>query len=199
MAEIDEFRKRRYESTRALIESGCDPRNLPMVAFTHLDGLPPQTLDEALQRADLVVTAHVTSTMFTVSESNLPFPLAVSMLTVDSTMKGRSSREIILYDQGGPVPDQGGVIGIMSGNPVLLRGDEVLLLAQKRTDGDGYWSVYPVGKYYLRGGIVYVPDGSPCDWISGRSTTDVLRLVRASLSHDTEEAAQTCDWSRFGG
>jgi hypothetical protein len=196
MAEIDQSRKQSFESTRALIASGCDPRNLPMVAFSHLDGLPPQTLDEALQRADLVVTAHVTKTAFTIAEGDSS-PAAETTLTVDVALKGDAREEITLYQMGGPIAQNGGVIEILKGDPVLLRGDDVLLLAQKRTDVDGYWPLYPVGKYYIRDGRISVPDGSPCDWLDGRSVSDVLRLVRASLAHDTQDAAQRCDWSRF--
>jgi hypothetical protein len=196
MAEIDGFRKKRYESTRALIASGCDPRNLPMVAVSHLDGGPPQTFDAALDRADLVVIAHVIRTTFSVNEAN-PIPNAFTTLAVDQPLKGGAQERILLYQAGGPIPDYGGIVGIFEGDPVLFPGDEVLLLAQKRTNADGYWSVCPVGKYYIRDGAVSVPAGSPCDWLNGRSTSDLLQLVSASLSHATQEAVQPCDWSRF--
>ena len=198
MAEIDQFRKRRFDATSQLIASGCDPRNLPMAALTHNDGAFPHNLGDALQQADLVVTAHVTSTKFSIDQGN-PVPTADTTLIVDERLKGDAPREITLFQEGGPIPDNGGLIGIIEGDPVLLRGDDVLLLAQKRTNADGYWSIYPVGKYYIREGVVSVPDGSPCDWINSRSLNDVLRVVRASLSHDSQEAAQPCDWSRFKG
>jgi hypothetical protein len=196
MAEIDQGRKQAFESTRALIASGCDPRNLPMVAVSHEDGAPPQTFDEALQRADLVVTAHVTRTAFTIAEGD-SFPTADTNLNIDVMLKGDAHGEITLYQIGGPIPQNGGIIEILKGDPVLLRGDDVLLLAQKRIGADGYWSLYPVGKYYIRDGAISVPDGSPCDWLDGRSVSDVLRLVRASLAHDTQDAAQPCNWSSF--
>ncbi len=195
MAEIDQARKQRFESTRALLASGCDPSNLPMLAVSHLDGLHPKTFNDALQRADLVVTAHVTKTEFTIAEGD-SLPTTETTLTVDSMLKGDARGEITLYQRGGPTAQNGGVIEIFKGDPVLLRGDDVLLLAQSRTNG-GYWAVYPVGKYYVRDGAISVPEGNPCDWLDGLPQDDALRLVRAALSDDGEEAARACDWSRF--
>jgi hypothetical protein len=196
MAEIDEKRAQRFDAINQLIASGCDPRTLPMVAVSHLDGLPPYTLDEALDKADLVVTAHVTSTTFSI-RTGASLPVSESTLSVDVTLKGRAPSEITLYQGGGPLPDNGGIIGYFKGEPVLLRGDEVLLVAQTQTNSVGYRSVYPVGMYYVRAGVISVPDGNPCDWLNGRSLSDVLRLVRGSLSRETQDAEQPCNWSRF--
>jgi hypothetical protein len=196
IAEIEQAQKRQLEAVTRLVESGCDARNLPMVAIAHYDGDFPKTFDEALARADLVVTGHVTTTSFTV-DPNSRLPRGASTLAVETTLKGRDASEITFQQEGGPMPQDGGIIGHFSGAPILLPGDEVLLIAQARADGGGYGSVYPMGIYFIRDGVMSVPDGSPCGWLDGRSVTDALALVRASLSGDSQESAQACDWSRF--
>jgi hypothetical protein len=124
-------------------------------------------------------------------------PRAVSTLAVDTTLKGNAVSEIVLHVAGGPMPQDGGIIGHLGGQPVLLRGDEILLLAQRRTGRDGYWTVHPLGTYYIRDGLVSVPDHNPCDWLDGYPIDDALKLIEVSLAGDPTYAAQPCDWSRF--
>jgi hypothetical protein len=143
-----------------------------------------------------VVTARVTRTAFSI-DSGDAMPSAESTLAVNVTLKGTASPEVTIFQHGGPMPDDGGIIGHFQGDPILLPGDEVLLLAETRASGDGYFPVYPIGTYYTRSGAIVVPDGNPCDWLNGRSTPEVLRLVEEALSHDSREAEQLCDWSRF--
>lgn len=202
MAEIEAGRQRHFDETSKLIASGCDPRNFPMRAISHLDGSPPGTLDEAIARADVVVIAHVTKTAFTLIAGD-DQPLAHQTLVVELILKGDATREVILYTIGGPIPDDGGMIGILKGDPVLLGGDRVLLLATKKTGepyAGEYWPVYPVGKYYIRNGALYAPDGNPCNWIDGLSEGDAIQLIEASLRHKpqgAQDATHGCDWSRF--
>lgn len=197
MTEIDGIRRDRFEATRNLIATGCDPRNLPMVVFSHLDGLPPRNLQEALDRSDLVFTAQVVNTEFSIDEGD-PSPSARTVLIPEITMKGDAPSEVVLYQMGGPVPDRGGVVAILLGEPVLFRGDRVLLFVQRRENLDGYRSTYPLGKYYIGDDrIISVPEGNPCDWLDGRTIEDILSLLRASQSGDTQDAAQPCDWTRF--
>ncbi len=196
MAEIDEFRKRRFDAISELIASRCDPRDLPLVAVSHADGDHPQTLDEALRHADVVVTARVIKTEFRLNR-DVGMPTAHSTLAIDVVLKGNDASEISLYQAGGPMPDNGGIIGHFAGAPILLSGDHVLLIARKRTNGDGYRSSYPVGTYYIRGGVIRVPDSNPCDWLDGRPLSEAVALLRAAISDASDEAAQPCDWSRF--
>jgi hypothetical protein len=145
MAEIDAGRQRAAEFTQRFIDSGCDPRSLSQQAFSHADGNPPRGLDEAIAQADLIVTGRITNTRFINGE---PFnPSAESTLAVDLTVKGTASSQITLVQSGGPVPSSdGGAIGHLEGDPVLLAGDQVILFAKKQSGTDAYVGLYPVGK-----------------------------------------------------
>jgi hypothetical protein len=196
MAEINQLQQRQLDAVKRIVASGCDPRNFQMLAVSHYDGDFPRTIDDALAEADLVFRGHVTSTSFKV-DPNIRLPVATSTLALDEMLKGTAVSEITLHQVGGPLPQDGGIIGHFQGEPVLLRGDEVLLIAEKRKDRDGYSAVYPLGIYSIRNGAITVPDGSPCDWLHGYSIDDALRIMRASLAGDSQDAAQPCDWSRF--
>ena len=174
-----------------------------MIALTHWDGAAAQSFEEALSKADLVVIAHVTKTAFKLNPGETApvntMPLADETLAVDRTLKGEAPKELTLHQSGGPMPQGGGIIGIVKGDPVLFPGDRVLLLALKQKDGSGYGSTYPLGKYYIRDGTVAVPDGNPCNWLDGLSEANVIKLVQTSLSsyRDDLPPAHNCDWSRF--
>ena len=199
MAEIDGAHQRNLDFARRFIASGCDPRSLPLRAISHLDGLPPQGLDEAIAKADLIVTGRIKGTRFALDDSPNPFPSAESMLMVDLVLKGAAPALITLAQAGGPVPsNDGGAIGHFAGDPVLLPGDEVIVLAMKRSDSDAYFALYPIGKYYVREGVVHTPDGNPCDSIDGLAEADVLQLIRASLQRPLSPAFPLrCNWARF--
>ena len=180
MAEIDQGRQRRFDGISTIIASGCDPRSLPMAAVTHNDGGYPQTFDEALRTADLVATAHVTKTTFTIEQADHEMPHAEALLAIDHKLKGDAPKTIAVYQSGGPMPDYGGIVGYVEGDPILLRGDYILLLARKRTSASGYWTVYPMGTYYIENGVIRA-GGSRCSWATGRSIDDMSDLIRRSL------------------
>ena len=200
MAEIEAGRQRNRDFARVFIASACDLHSLPLRAFSHNDGGFPQSLDEAIEQADIVVTGRVVDTRLTAQDDRLPFGLADSIVAVDQILKGSVSGEIVLHQEGGPVRTyDGGAIGYLEGDPVLLPGDEVILLAREIPGGGGYSALYPVGKYYIRDGAVHTPDGNPCDSIDGLTEADVFSAIKASLKHKPPARSLTgrCNWERF--
>lgn len=199
-AEVDAAHQRDFDFAQRFIAAGCDPRVFPERSLAHADGAFPQGLDEAVAKADLIVTGRMERVQFTATQDDL-YGAADGTLRVDQAIKGDASGDITLHQEGGPYGYEGGVIAHLLGDPVLLTDDHVLVLVTKSDGNDdgSYWSLYPVGKYYIRDGVVRVPEGNPCDSIDGVPLATVVDQIRSSLSRvdGQSQFPKTCDWTRF--
>ncbi len=201
MAEIEGFRRRRLDWMNAYIAAGCNPRGLPQVATSHADGRGYPTFADAIKQADTIVVGRVTAIVFYTDPNFEDFAVSDATIKVDRALKGDVSGKLVLHQLGGPAPDHGGELNHLSGDPVLLPGDDVLVLAASGSDTtEGkYLPLVPVGKYYVRDGSVYAPDGNPCDVIDGRSLNDTIELIAgyANSAASVSVTPQACDWSRY--
>jgi hypothetical protein len=129
--------------------SGCDPRDLKQVALTHIDG-PLVTLESAVARSDMIVVGEVRSLdPLDVWSPMRQGPISTAHVEVAQSLKGTPPRSIEVKQYGGiALQPEGLVLGHM-GAELILPGDEVVLLLQRR-DG-AFWPVYPLGAVRVRG------------------------------------------------
>lgn len=132
-ARNDEAHARARQFLLDFVRSGKDPHELPPL---YLSDVAPaaNSLEEAAKQADLIVRGRVTKTTFEPGDGSLA--LATSTISIRSVIAGTASGEITVLQRGGPVPqDVGGALAQLEGDPVVLPGDEVILLlmSQEKT------------------------------------------------------------------
>lgn len=181
------------------VASGCDVRALPTAGVGTIDfAYHPQTVGEAVARADFIVTGHVTATVFKGDFQSTLNQEAYETIVVDRTLKGDVSGTVTIQQDGGPNPGNGGLLLSAPADQVLLPGDDVLLLGI-RTGPGLYRSQYPVGKYFIRSTKVYAVEGNPCNTVDGQSVAAVATSIVASVLSGASDHFLTdaCDWSRY--
>lgn len=80
----------------------------------------------------------------------------------------------------------GGALLHLAGDPILLPGDDVILLLRRSpengTGAQRYSPLNHVGVYYVRAGLVYTPKGNPCaSVIDGTPLPRVLAFIRSAV------------------
>ena len=177
----DELRKLPKEELNATLEGGSE------------------SVKEAVERADLVAHVVVTSVVWAAFGS--PFNAVISVNVVDY-LKGSGSEGLLVVQAAAHLPGEGwsrrgAHIGQTSADPVLLPGDEAVLLLQKvgvvgagSLQGDGRFSagqtVYRVqsvtGSYRIHAGRAEPAEGNELISIEELSSIDSLvGVLRAIL------------------
>jgi DNA-binding CsgD family transcriptional regulator len=198
MTEIAVGQQRNRDWSKRFIAAGCDPHTLSDSTFEVFNPGPTyNSLDQAIAGADVIVRAHVDNTKFSLSGNiDLPngdvsvndLPNADVSLTVLESLKGDAPQTLVLAQGGGPVPQAyWGALEHPEGFPILLTGDDVILLAQRRPPNAGYPGGYVLlayrGVYYVREGKVFATKDNPCaSAIDGTPLTQEVDLIRASLA-----------------
>jgi hypothetical protein len=188
MTEIAVGQQRNRDWTNRFIAAGCDPHTLSDTTFeVFYPGPTYQNPDQAIAGADVIVRAHVDTTEFSLSGDE-QIPNADVSLTVLESLKGDAPQTLVFLQGGGPVP-QGywGGLAHPEGLPILLAGDDVILLAQRRPPNAGYPGGYVLlpyrGVYYVREGKVYATKDNPCaPRIDGTPLSQEVDFIRASLA-----------------
>ena len=140
---------------------------------------PPLTLTQALSQATLVVHAKVRAVTFQ-SNPSRGLPLATATVDVLQTAKGRSAPTITVLQLGGPVAEgSGGALAQLDTDPLLLPGDDVLLLLHPSPAAPGlYRTVIGAGVTEITHGTVRAQDGNPFGaQITGQTVPDLLALM----------------------
>jgi len=189
MTEIAVGQQQNRDWTSRFIAAGCDPRTLSDLAFeVFYAGSTYNNPDKAIAGADVIVRAHVDDTKFSVNADD-NIPNARVSLSVLESLKGEAPRTLVLDQSGGPVrQNYWGGLAHPDGVPVLLTGDEVILLAQRRPPDaghpGGYYVLLPYrGVYYVRDGLVYATKDNPCaSSIDGTPLPQEVDFIRASLA-----------------
>lgn len=156
-----------------------DPRSLPVIEVPTY-APPPRTLKLALSQATLVVRATVRTVTFQTSPGG-GLPLATATVDVLQTAKGRSAPVLTVLQLGGPVAEgTGGALAQLDTDPLLLPGDDVLLLLQPSLATPGlYRTVTGAGVNTITNGTVRAQHGNPFGaQITGRSVPDLLTAIR---------------------
>jgi DNA-binding CsgD family transcriptional regulator len=200
-AEISQGQLENSDWSRRFIASGCDAHSLARFGIEQFAGNPYVNPDQVVAHADVIVRAHVDRTTFTVTNDSLPprteHVMAHALLRVVETLKGEAPPRIEVDQMGGPV---GGELEEVQGQPVLLGGDEVILLAYQSSSSAGARLLYRplnyVGVYYVRDGRVYAPKDNPCatsiDGSPLKQATDFIRAVLKRIATGPVSSVATC-------
>lgn len=150
----------RYEAWLTTLDLGSLP-------FSRLERLPilgtfvgPQvaTLPEAVGAASLIVSARVVKIVPTA------FAGTQVVVAVTSVLKGAAVGDVVITQPGGlrPTSDWKGItIAYAPNDPLLLPGEQALLLLN-RTGPSGEWTVQPVtGLYYIEGNTLHALPDNP--------------------------------------
>lgn len=168
-------------ASRNFLAKGGDPKLLPRAHRMAVASAPPQTLKEALQAADLVVSGEVLDTDF-VGKSHKEMPGNLVQFRVSESMKGEA-KGILSIQQPGNIevdPSTGNlVLGYSDYAPVMFPGERYLLFL-KRVEGTDRFYVLPyVGQYGLDAEGRLAPlEGNPfAADVTGRTAPDLVNAV----------------------
>lgn len=155
-----------------------NPHSLPVIEVQTY-APPPLTMMQALSQATLIVHAKVRTVTFQTSPGG-GMPLATATVDVLQTAKGRSAPVVTVLQLGGPVAEgTGGALAQLDTDPLLLPGDDVLLLLQPSPAAPGlYRTVNGAGVNKITDGTVRAQDGNPFGaQITGRSVPGLLTAM----------------------
>jgi hypothetical protein len=163
---------------RDFVTQRRDPHTLPVIEVQSF-APPPPTMEQALSQATLVVHAKVRAVTFQ-SDPGGGLPLATATVDVLQTAKGRPAPTITVLQLGGPVAEgAGGALAQLDTDPLLLPGDDVILLLRPSPATPGlYRTVIGAGVDKITNGTVRAQDGNPFGaQITGRSVPDLLAVM----------------------
>jgi hypothetical protein len=175
-AQVDQTHARNAAFLRDFVSRHGDPRTLPVIRVPD-DQVAPATLREAVDEAQIVVRGTVTDTSFALNPQG-GLPLATASVTTIQVVKGHVPSDFQVRQLGGPVAQgAGGALAELDDDPLLLPGDDVILLL--RTGPDGTLRTLPGdGILYVVDDVVRAESGSPiASAVNGLSVADVLPLL----------------------
>lgn len=182
-----------YQSTKAsFIEnfpaSGIDPRSLEWFEIEASFADPPMATDEAARKATLIVEGQATKVEFR------PGIIGQTLVTfeISQTLKGtaKTGDEILVAFGGGPEPYHGDVnrpvMAYLGPAPLLLPGDQAVLLLTPSTKDPAHYSALPfAGVFKVDGGRITTPAGSEQEALFNNKTlNEVRRLLSAAISRN---------------
>jgi hypothetical protein len=184
LARIAELRERNAEWTRQFVEKGMDPKNL---AIDNLDtySAGAASISEARTQSQFVIEGEVVSTTYVPEPGNLTTSIAI--VKVVRTARGSiGTSEIEVLQVGGPewTEDGRGVLQQLSGDPLLLPGDRVVLLMIPARSEDQralnrFQTVYRAGVYLLTASGVEAPHSNAFRaTVHGLSADEVMSLFK---------------------
>lgn len=144
---------RNDEYLRRFVASGRDPRSLAVVeqhTWAGPTGGTP-TLDAATAKAEIILHGRVREVTFTPSPTG-GLPRSSATVDVKRTVKGQVASPLIVTQLGGPQPtESGGVLVRLDTTPLILGGDEVVLMLLRLANGS-LVAVPGAGVYQIRNG-----------------------------------------------
>jgi hypothetical protein len=166
------------------VSQGRDPRELPLVNLEVDHWGPPMTLGRAQREARYVVHGRVSATTYVSDVRALGHPYSIATVQVHRVVKGQiSTRTIEVLQSGGPEWDpEGGKLWQIPGDPLLLPGDEVILLlipaySEEQRMLGRYQTVYQAGVYLITDQGVFASGSNALSGIvSGRTPDYVLEI-----------------------
>ncbi len=168
---------------RDFVASGRDPRSLPR-GMMEATGDVPAALADAVRGAQLVARASVVRTTFTSGPDG--FPVATSTLRLTDVLKAPAAQaagvEVQILQVGGPIPQPkpiDGVLAQLTTDELVLTGDDVIILANYRTDLGVFQGLPGAGIYFVRNSRVVPEDSNRFGaTLLGASPANVLTLMR---------------------
>lgn len=139
--------ERRYGEWLASPHAAVDPRTLPRSEKMALQVAGAETFTEAVDRAALAVSGRVISVRFEPNRT-------ITEFQVDRHALGKVGEVLTFVQSGGLYPDRdfvGAHLVELTGNPILLEGDRMVLLLDRATDGALYIQSVS-GQYLIRNG-----------------------------------------------
>jgi hypothetical protein len=130
----------------------ADPHSLP-AAWIASYAAAPTDIKTAVADADVIVHAKVQSVAFQTNPSG-GLPLAQSELEVLETLKGQSDSAISVLQLGGPRAAFGGRMAQLQMDPLVLPGDEVVVLLKRNAAGRSMRTVTGAGAFFVQGGAI---------------------------------------------
>jgi hypothetical protein len=167
--------------------SGIDPRSLEWVELLGDFGPPVDTLDKAVDAAALIVSGMATNVEFLPGAHGLGE--ARVTFAVDAVVKGAglmSDNEAVVVFGGGPHPDPTGeskaLMGYFAPAPLLLEGDQAVLLLKSSGKSPGtYVAVPSYGVNKVVSSTVTATEGSPVEGLfNGKLPEEVLGFLDAA-------------------
>ncbi|HCF99717.1 MAG TPA: hypothetical protein DEV93_04145 [Chloroflexi bacterium] len=154
-----------------------DPHSLPTV-WIESWATAPVTLNLAAQNADLIVHGRVGNVAFAPNPSG-GMPLSTAVVRVIGVVKGQPPQSVTVDQMGGPVAQKpNGALVQFDKAPLLLPGDEVVLLLRRGATGEPLHEVYGAGAYFVHSGAI-TGENAERYGVSGQSLTQFLHTLAA--------------------
>lgn len=164
---------------KEFVAKGGDPRSLPVVelqAYTP----PPVSLAEGVRSATTILRGKVGRVDFA-SNPDGGLPLATSTIEVDRVFLGDAAGTVEVLQLGGPMgQDEKGSLAQLDADPVLLAGDDVLLLLFADTKGR-LRPVFWIGvNRVAEDGTIRPQEGNPfASEVAGKPVSDFVSALRS--------------------
>jgi len=172
------------EWLEGFLQNGTDPKSLEWKPFTGQAGDPGgNSLEESLRRADVVVHGTAQAAEFWPGQTIVTFAVITRVKGSDI----ESGDEIRVAFPGGPTYEPAskeGVVGYVPALPLLLPGDEAILVLQQAdsSNGEVELTYYPqtwTGIYKVVSQRVEAVEGNIFGGqdVHGRSVSDAIRVL----------------------
>lgn len=174
---IDQFKERNFKWAQDFSDQGRDPRALPVVDFPTYSG-GASSIEEARAASDVVVVGTVISTTYEPDLDGLTHSIAT--VRVESVAKGDAPATIQVLQVGGPAWNEaGGELQQLEGDPLLLPGQDVMLVLTAGNVESEFQTVYGAGVYLITSGKVEAPhDSAVASQVDGLSLDAALALFK---------------------
>jgi hypothetical protein len=129
-----------------------DARTLPVIRLDTWQA-PPRSMGAAVTQASLIMHGQVKSVHF-IADPTGNLPQMTATVAVADVGKGSAHTTITVRQIGGPVAQPGGKGALveLADEPLMLPGDEVVLLLKEASDGVEYRAVYGAGVQFIKNG-----------------------------------------------
>ncbi len=174
---ISQLKDRNAKWVQDFVDQGRDPRTLPVVELPTWSA-GARSLAEARAQSRVVIAGIVASTTYHPDPNGLTE--SVTSVQVNRVAKGATPPIIEVRQVGGPAwSPSGGELQQLEGDPLLLPGQDVVLLLRSGPSGAGYQTVYGAGVYFVTDAGVEAPDSNAFGAsINGLSVDAALALFR---------------------
>jgi hypothetical protein len=174
---VDATHERNAAFLRDFVRRHGDPRTLPVIKVQS-EGIGPATLRQAVAEAQVIVRGKVMNTSFAVNPSG-GMPVATAAVATLQVVRGVVPATFQVRQLGGPVAQYaGGALLELDVDPLLLPGDDVILLLRRGPDGT-LRTLAGDGVLYVVGDLVRAEDGSPVSTeVNGLKVSEVLRSLQ---------------------
>lgn len=174
---ISQLKDRNANWVQDFVDQHRDPRSLPVVEFPTWSA-GATSLDAAREESAVVIAGTVVSTTYVPDPNGLTESAAT--VVVKRVVKGAVPSTIEVRQVGGPGwSPGGGELQQLEGDPLLLPGQEVLLLLGPEGTGGAYRTIYGAGVYLVEAGGIQAPDSNAfAASVNGLSVDAALALLR---------------------